>query len=105
MATYFFETITDAQAAAYNAAADTLVFGTTGETAWKTTVRFNPATATSSERTGQDVKSESRIDQQWIQRTVQSECCAIPITKDSTRGHGKKPIGFKIGSCDLMKCH
>lgn len=47
MATYFFETITDAQAAAYNAAADTLVFQTAGERANLTTVRYNAATATS----------------------------------------------------------
>src|SRR5436190_15461771 len=47
MATFFFETITDAQAAAYNATTDTLVFGQTGERANITTVRFNPATATS----------------------------------------------------------
>src|SRR5690349_9466311 len=40
MATYFFETITDAQAAAYTAA-DNLVFGQTGETAFRTTVTFN----------------------------------------------------------------
>ena len=45
MATYFFETITDAQAAAYTAA-DNLVFGQTGETARLTTVIFNAATAT-----------------------------------------------------------
>ena len=47
MATYFFETITDAQAATYDAADDTLVFSTPGETANITTVRFNAATATS----------------------------------------------------------
>ena len=33
MATYFFETITDAQASAYNTTTDTLVFGQTGERA------------------------------------------------------------------------
>ena len=44
MATYFFETITDAQAAVYTSA-DTLVFGQQGETASRTTVAFNPATA------------------------------------------------------------
>src|SRR4051812_46205203 len=47
MATYFFETITDAQAATYSAATDTLVFQTTGESARLTTVRYNAATATS----------------------------------------------------------
>src|SRR5262245_37057591 len=47
MSTFFFETITDAQASAYNAATDNLVFGTTGERANITTVRYNPATATS----------------------------------------------------------
>ncbi|HEX7929396.1 MAG TPA: hypothetical protein VF470_00610, partial [Sphingomicrobium sp.] len=43
MATYFFENITDAQAATF-ASTDTLVFGQTGERAPLTTVRFNPAT-------------------------------------------------------------
>src|SRR5690349_16188717 len=47
MSTYFFETITDAQASAFNAASDTLVFSTTGERANITTVRYNAATATS----------------------------------------------------------
>jgi Ca2+-binding RTX toxin-like protein len=47
MATYFFATITDAQAATYNAANDTLVFQTPGERANITTVRFNPASAVS----------------------------------------------------------
>jgi len=47
MSTYFFETITDAQASTFNAATDTLVFGQTGERANITTVRYNPATATS----------------------------------------------------------
>ena len=47
MATYFFETITDAQAASYDADSDTLVFQTPGERATITTVRFNPETATS----------------------------------------------------------
>ena len=46
MATYFFETITDAQAAAYNASADTLVFQTTGESRSLTTVRYNAPTLT-----------------------------------------------------------
>src|SRR4249920_879091 len=49
MSTFFFETITDAQAAGFNAGGttDTLVFGQTGERANITTVRFNAATATS----------------------------------------------------------
>jgi hypothetical protein len=46
MAIYNFETITDAQAAAFTGA-DTLIFGQTGETAGRTTVRYNAATATS----------------------------------------------------------
>src|SRR4051812_30170935 len=46
MATYFFETMTDAQAAAYNPTADSLVFGGAGESAKTTTVRFNAASAT-----------------------------------------------------------
>lgn len=44
MATYFFETITDGQAAAYAAGEDHLVFGAVGETACNTIVRYNPAT-------------------------------------------------------------
>jgi len=47
MATYFFETITDAQAAGFSSTADNLVFSTTGEAANITTVRYNAATATS----------------------------------------------------------
>jgi Ca2+-binding RTX toxin-like protein len=46
MATYFFETITDAQAASFDATADNLVFGQTGERANTTTVVYNAATAT-----------------------------------------------------------
>jgi hypothetical protein len=46
MAIYNFETITDAQAAGFTGN-DTLIFGQSGETANKTTVRFNAATATS----------------------------------------------------------
>src|ERR1700754_4943672 len=47
MPTYFFETITDAQAATYDATTDNLVFTTTGERGNITTVRYNAATATS----------------------------------------------------------
>ncbi len=47
MATYLFETITEAQALAYNAGADQLVFGGVGERAATTSVIFTPATATS----------------------------------------------------------
>ena len=46
MANYIFETITDAQALAWTAA-DTLIFTTPGESGRLTTIRFNPATATS----------------------------------------------------------
>ena len=47
MATYFFETITAAQALGYTAATDTLVFGNPTSSGAKTTVTFNAATATS----------------------------------------------------------
>src|SRR5688500_14291058 len=47
MATYFFETITPEQALAYNAAQNTIVFQTPGESARLTTVRYNAATAVS----------------------------------------------------------
>src|SRR5262245_50553068 len=47
MATFFFESITDAQAATYSSATDTLVFLGGGESAKTTTIRFNAATATS----------------------------------------------------------
>ena len=46
MATYFFETVTDAQASHFNGPTDVLVFGMTGETAYRTSVIFNAATAT-----------------------------------------------------------
>ena len=49
MATYFFETITAAQALTYNQATDTLVFGTAGETAVRTSVAFVPASATAAD--------------------------------------------------------
>ncbi|MGZ6016805.1 MAG: calcium-binding protein, partial [Phenylobacterium sp.] len=47
MPTYFFETITAAQALSYNAAADTLVFSNPTSSGSKTSVIYNPATATS----------------------------------------------------------
>ena len=47
MATYFFETITAAQALAFTASSDTLVFGNTTSSGVKTSVVFNAATATS----------------------------------------------------------
>ena len=46
MATYFFETITAAQALGYTAATDTLVFSNATSSAAKSTVLFNAATAT-----------------------------------------------------------
>ncbi|HEX7945219.1 MAG TPA: calcium-binding protein, partial [Phenylobacterium sp.] len=55
MATYFFETITPAQAAAFNAGNDTLVFSNASETATSVAVSINPAatsfTLTASGRT------------------------------------------------------
>src|SRR4051794_2571809 len=54
MATYQFETMTDAQGATYTAASDVVVFNTTGDSATKMTVLFQstvtpsvPASATS----------------------------------------------------------
>ena len=46
MATYFFETITAAQALGFTAASDTLVFGNPTSSGAKTSVTFNAATAT-----------------------------------------------------------
>src|SRR4051794_7890396 len=47
MATYFFETITAAQALGYTAATDTLVFSNPTSSGSKMTVLYNAATATS----------------------------------------------------------
>ena len=47
MSTYFFESITAAQALAFNGQTDTLVFSTPAATGANTRVTFNPATATS----------------------------------------------------------
>src|SRR4051794_14056697 len=47
MPTYFFETITPAQALTYNAANDTLVFSNPTSSGSKTSVVYNPGTGTS----------------------------------------------------------
>src|ERR1041385_4296016 len=47
MATFFFETITASQALGFVAPTDTLVFSNATSSAAKTSVVFNPATATS----------------------------------------------------------
>ena len=76
MATYFFETITDAQAAAYTAA-DNLVFGQTGETARLTTVIFNAAAATSPRATWVATRSTARV------RPARARCWAVKATTAS----------------------